>query len=86
MGGWGKVRSHLSSRRQILRLPMLELRNDKREVVKMDYLIADLWQFQKYAPAFRSDGGLLAELVNLVDKITNNQEYGIFDCKNGVIL
>jgi uncharacterized membrane protein len=77
---------HLSSRRQILRLSMLELRNDEGEVVKMDYLIADLWQLQKYAPAFRSDGGLLKEYVNLIDRVTNNQEYGIISFKDGVIL
>ena len=77
---------HLSSRREILRLPMLELRNDKREVVKMDYVIADLWQLQKYKPAFKSDGRLLNELVNLVDRITKNQEYGIIGFKDGVIL
>ncbi|MBV6623765.1 MAG: DUF2079 domain-containing protein [Rivularia sp. (in: Bacteria)] len=77
---------HLSSRREILRLPMLELRNDNREVVKMDYAIADLWQLQKYAPAFRGDRGLLKQLVAFVDTITNNQEYGIIDFKQGVIL
>ncbi|WP_416350845.1 DUF2079 domain-containing protein [Rivularia sp. UHCC 0363] len=78
--------AHLSSRREILRLSMLELRNDRQEVVKMDYLIADLWQLQKYAPAFRSDRESLKELINLVDQITNNQEYGIIGFKDGVIL
>lgn len=77
---------HLSSRRQILRLSMLELRNDQREVVKMDYIIADLWQLQKYAPAFRTDRKLLEDYVDLIDKITNNQEYGIIDFEEGVIL
>jgi len=77
---------HLSNRRQILRLPMLELRNDAREIVKMDYAIADLWQLQKYAPAFKHDRGLLKELVNLIDRITNNQEYGIIGFNDGVIL
>ncbi len=65
---------------------MLELRNDNREVVKMDYAIADLWQLQKYAPAFRGDRGLLKQLIDFVDQITNNQEYGIIDFKEGVIL
>ena len=77
---------HLSNRRQILRLPMLELRNDNREVVKMDYAIADLWQLQKYAPAFRGDRGLLKELINFVDTVTNNREYGIIGFEDGVIL
>jgi uncharacterized membrane protein len=77
---------HLSNRRQILRLPMLELRNDNREVVKMDYAIADLWQLQKYAPAFGGDRRLLKQLIDFIDQITNNQEYGIISFKDGVIL
>ncbi|WP_414620166.1 DUF2079 domain-containing protein [Calothrix sp. CCY 0018] len=77
---------HLSNRRQILRLPMLELRNDNQKVVKMDYAIADLWQLQQYAPAFRGDRGLLKQLIDFVDKVTNNQEYGIIDFRDGVIL
>ncbi|MCJ8282643.1 MAG: DUF2079 domain-containing protein [Rivularia sp. ALOHA_DT_140] len=77
---------HLSSRREILRLPMLELRNDDREVVKMDYAIADLWQLQKYSPAFKSDRGLLNQLTELIDTVTKNQEYGIIGFQDGVIL
>ena len=77
---------HLSSRRQLLRLSMLELRNDEREIFKMDYAIADLWQLQKYAPAFKHDRGLLKEFINLIDRITSNQEYGIIGFKDGVIL
>ena len=77
---------HLSSRRQILRLPMLELTNDEREAVKVDYAIADLWQLQEYAPAFRGYRDLLAELTSLIDKVTQNKEYGIISFKDGVIL
>ena len=77
---------HLSNRREILRLPMLELRNDNREVIKMDYAIADLWQLQQYAPAFRGDRGLLKQLIDFIDQITNDGEYGIISFKDGVIL
>ena len=77
---------HLSNRREILRLPMLELRNDNREVIKMDYAIADLWQLQKYAPAFRGDRGLLKQLIDFIDQITSDREYGIISFKDGVIL
>lgn len=77
---------HLSSRREILRLPMLELRNDAREVVKVDYAIADLWQLQKYQAAFKHDRRQLRELVQQVSGLTANQEYGIIDFADGVIL
>ncbi|MGI8500774.1 MAG: DUF2079 domain-containing protein [Hassallia sp.] len=76
----------LSSRREILRLPKLELRNDAREVIKVDYAIADLWQLQQYAPAFNSDRAALQELIQLIDRLTTNQEYGIIGFEDGVIL
>ncbi|MBW4606655.1 MAG: DUF2079 domain-containing protein [Hassallia sp. WJT32-NPBG1] len=77
---------HLSSRREILRLPALELRNDAREVIKVDYAIADLWQLQQYAPAFKSDRAGLQEFIQLIDHLTANQEYGIIGFEDGVIL
>jgi uncharacterized membrane protein len=77
---------HLSSRREILRLPMYQLRNDARELVKVDYAIADLWQLQKYSPAFVTERGSLEELVSFIERVTNNQEYGIIGFADGVIL
>ncbi|MFB2769783.1 DUF2079 domain-containing protein [Pelatocladus sp. BLCC-F211] len=77
---------HLSSRREIVRLPALELRNDAQEVIKVDYAIADLWQLQKYQAAFKSDRRLLKDLVPLIDQLTNNREYGIISFQDGVIL
>lgn len=77
---------HLSSRREILRLPALELRNDAKEVIKVDYAIADLWQLQKYQAAFKSDRSLLKDLTPLIDQLINNGEYGIIGFEDGVIL
>ncbi len=80
------IAPHLSSRREILRLPALELRNDAKQVIKVDYAIADLWQLQKYQPAFKSDRRLLQDLTNLIDRVSSNHEYGIIDFQDGVIL
>lgn len=77
---------HLSSRREILRWPALQLRNDAREVVKMDYVIADLMQLQQYQVAFKGDRRLLKDSITLIDQLSNNQEYGIIGFKDGVIL
>ncbi|MBD2451895.1 DUF2079 domain-containing protein [Nostoc sp. FACHB-152] len=76
---------HLSSRRELLRLPALELRNDAKEVIKVDYAIADLWQLQKYQAAFKNDRRQLQDLTKLVDHLSN-QEYGIIDFQDGVVL
>ncbi len=76
----------LSSRREILRLPMLELRNDAREAVKMEYIIADLWQLQSYQPAFRSERRQLKEIIPLIDRLSQSGEYGIVGFEDGAIL
>jgi uncharacterized membrane protein len=76
----------LSSRREILRFPMLELRNDARETVKMEYVIADLWQLQQYQAAFRSERGQLQAIVPQIDRMSNSGEYGIIGFEDGAIL
>ncbi|MGL5059382.1 MAG: DUF2079 domain-containing protein [Microcoleus sp.] len=76
----------LSSRREILRFPMLELRNDKREIVKMEYVIADLWQLQQYQTAFRRERGQLKAIVPQIDRMSNSREYGIIGFEDGTIL
>lgn len=77
---------HLSSRREIIRLPDLQLRNDAQQVIKVDYAIADLRQLQQYQPAFKSDRHLLGTLVTLIDQMINSHEYGIVGFQDGVIL
>jgi uncharacterized membrane protein len=76
----------LSSRREILRLPMLELRNDAREAVKMEYIIADVWQLQQYQPAFRTERRQLKEIIPLIDRLSKSGEYGIVGFEDGAIL
>jgi uncharacterized membrane protein len=77
---------HLSGRREILRLPRLELRNDAQEVVKMEYVIADMGQLQRYQVAFRRERGLLRAILPLIEQISNSGEYGIIGFNDGVIL
>ena len=76
----------LSSRREILRFPALQLRNDARQVVSMDYLIADFWQLQQYQVAFKQDRRLLQDGIAVIDRLFGNGEYGIIGCQDGVIL
>lgn len=77
---------HLSSRREIIRLPALQLRNDERQVVKVDYAVADLLQLQQYQVAFKEDRRQLQAIAFLIDRVFANQEYGIIGFKDGVIL
>lgn len=77
---------HLSSRREILRLPMLELVNDRRQVIKVDYAVADLWQLQQYQSAFQVYRRQLRESVQQINQLTNSREYGMIDFASGVVL
>lgn len=76
----------LSSRREILRWPALQLRNDARQVINVDYVVVDLWQLQQYQAAFDDDRQLLQQSIPVIDQITGSQQYGIIDVKDGVIL
>jgi uncharacterized membrane protein len=76
----------LSSRREVLRWPALQLRNDARQVINVDYVILDLWQLQQYQAAFDDDRQLLQQSIPVIDQITGSQQYGIIDFKDGVIL
>ncbi len=77
---------HLSSRREIIRLPDLKLRNDQGKVIKVDYCIADLWQLERYQVAFKEERSQLRNLVTLINKLTRKNDYGIIGFQDGVIL
>ncbi|MBD1904276.1 DUF2079 domain-containing protein [Funiculus sociatus GB2-A5] len=77
---------HLSGRREIIRFPNLQLRNDAREVVNVDYIIADLWQMQQYQTAFREERELLQNGIPFIDQLSSSGQYGIIGFKDGVIL
>lgn len=77
---------HLSSRREILRWPGLQLRNDQKQVINVEYVIADLWQLQRYQVAFDEERQLLQESVRVIDQLANNAQYGIIGFQDGVIL
>ncbi|MCA1991469.1 MAG: DUF2079 domain-containing protein [Coleofasciculus sp. S288] len=77
---------HLSGRREIIRFPALQLRNDNQQVINVDYAIADLWQLQRYQVAFKGDRADLLAMVPVIDHVSSNGEYGITEFKEGVIL
>ena len=76
---------HVSGRREVIRLPALELTNDTG-VVSVEYIIADLWQLNRYRPAFKLDRLRLESMTSLIEDVTNKNQYGIVGFNNGVIL
>ncbi|NJO79964.1 MAG: DUF2079 domain-containing protein [Cyanobacteria bacterium RM1_2_2] len=77
--------AHLSNRREVLRFPMIRLRNDADKVVRVEYAIADLWYLEQYQSAFadyRKSLKLTADRV--ADFLT--KQYGLIDFQDGVAL
>jgi uncharacterized membrane protein len=77
---------HLSSRRAILGFPSLELVNDVKEKIYVDYIAADLGQLQQYQIAFEDDRDRVQEMVPIIDELLTQNRYGIVGCQDGVIL
>lgn len=77
---------HLSSRREVLRLPFLQLRNDQNQVVDVEYVVADLWQMQQYQSAFQSERKYLLDLLPRINQLLESKSYGIVGLKDGVVL
>ena len=77
---------HLSSRREVIRIPGLEIKNDNQQINQVDYIVVDLWQMEQYSPAFGEDRDWLNIANNLIASVTEKQEYGIVDFSDGVIL
>ncbi|WP_238360911.1 DUF2079 domain-containing protein [Iningainema tapete] len=76
----------LATRRGIIRFPVLQLRNDLKEVVDVDYVLADLWRLQQYQSAFKVERQQLQDYVVEVDKVLAQGRYGLVDVLDGVVL
>lgn len=76
---------HLSSRRQITRFPVSQVRDDAGEVVMMDYVVADLWRLKRYQVAFETDLERLQAIATRISQLTEAREYGIRAFRDGVI-
>jgi uncharacterized membrane protein len=77
---------HLSGRREVIRLDGIQLINDQKEVITVDYIMADLWQLKRYQPAFKDDRAKLQSHTQTIQRLLNSNEFGLIDFKNGVVL
>ncbi|MEP0981259.1 DUF2079 domain-containing protein [Leptolyngbya sp. FACHB-17] len=76
----------LSTRRIIVRLPTLEIYDDRRQKVRVDYAIADLWQLKEYSKAFKDSQAYLARTLPLLEKLVNENQYGVRQVEDGVVM
>ncbi len=76
---------HVSSRREVIRLPGLEIRGDNQEIHQVDYLIADLGIMEHYQVVFSNYGTDLKAITQVIKQVLQNQEYGVIGFNQGVI-
>ena len=77
---------HLSSRREIVRLPNIQVHNDAGAVVEAEYILADIWQLEQYQVAFSQDRQLLISVTSLIDYVLSRGTYGVISYSDGAIL
>jgi uncharacterized membrane protein len=77
----------LSGRRAIVRFPeQQQFRDEAQRTQAVDYVIVDLWLFEQYLPAFKSDRQLLKNNLKTLDQLIQTQEYGIRAFQDQVVL
>lgn len=77
---------HLSSRREILRFPNMELINDAQQKVMVDYAIVDLWKNVQFREISSGDRRIFRENTAKVQELLDRHLYGIVGYEEGVIL
>ena len=86
VSGTTSIIPHISSRREVIRLPGLEIKNEEQEINQVDYVIADLWQLERYQVVFSNYRDDLNALTQVISQAISRQEYGIIGFHDGVVL
>jgi len=77
---------HLSSRREVIRLPGLEIKNDQQEINQVDYIIADFLHSDRYQSVLTDYRHNLKAIANSIIQALERGNYGMTDFDQGVTL
>lgn len=77
---------HVASRRGVIRLPGLEIKDDNQQIQQVDYLIADLWRMERYQLVFSNYRDELIAITQVIEQVLQDQQYGVAGFKAGVVL
>lgn len=77
---------HVSGRREVIRLPGLEVKNEQQEINQVDYIIADLWRMERYQVVFNDYRNDLKASAQVISQVLSQGEYGIIGFNDGVVL
>jgi uncharacterized membrane protein len=82
----GYIVPHLSGRRNIIRLEVMQLRDEDGKVVDVDYGLLDLWQLQQHNLKVPLDRGRVRAGVRFADEALRQGTYGVAQVLDGVVL
>jgi hypothetical protein len=82
----GDIVPHLSSRREMLRFPNVELINDAKERVNVEYALVDLWKNIQFWSISRGDRRIFRENTTKIQTLLDLNLYGIVDYQEGIVL
>ncbi|WP_333442735.1 hypothetical protein [Microcoleus sp. herbarium2] len=78
--------SHLSGRRNIIGLEVMQIKDAEGKVVDVDYALLDLWQLQQNNLKVPVDRGRLRGGVRFTDEALRRGLYGIAEVLDRVVL
>jgi uncharacterized membrane protein len=78
--------SHLSGRRNIIRLEVMQMKDENGKTVDVDYGLLDLWQLQQNNLKAPIDRGRVRGGVRFTDEALRIGSYGIAEVLDGVVL
>jgi uncharacterized membrane protein len=82
----GYIVSHLSGRRNLIRLEVMQMKDEGGKVVDVDYALLDLWQLKQNNLKAPVDRGRVRGGVRFTDAALRNGSYGIAEVLDGVVL
>jgi uncharacterized membrane protein len=78
--------SHLSGRRNIIRLEVMQMKDEDGKTVDVDYGLLDLWQLQQNNLKVPVDRGRVKGGVRFADEALRQGTYGVAQVLDGVVL
>ncbi|WP_332985178.1 DUF2079 domain-containing protein [Microcoleus sp. A003_D6] len=82
----GYIVSHLSGRRNLIRLEVMQMKDEEEKVVDIDYALLDLWQLQQNNLKVPVDRGRVRGGVCFTDEALRVGGCGIAEVLEGVVL
>jgi Predicted membrane protein (DUF2079) len=82
----GYIVPHLSGRRSIIRLEVMQMKDEDGKIVDIDYALLDLWQLQQHNLKVPLDRARVRAGVRFADEALRNGTYGVARVLDGVVL